>query len=85
MRNIFIYVLFLLIGCDTVSARGLVLNLRYSEKGLCFDSLSMDTTLSGIGFDMFTYIVDKNRSISEHAEKVKEIIEGACQLLLVLM
>lgn len=75
MRNIFIYVLFLLIGCDTVSARGLVLNLRYSEKGLCFDSLSMDTTLSGIGFDMFTYIVDKNRSISEHAEKVHEIVE----------
>ena len=75
MRNIFIYVLFLLIGNNVVSARGLVLNLRYTEKELCFDSLSMSSTLSEIGCDMFTYIVDKNRSISEHAEKVHEIVK----------
>lgn len=75
MKGIFICALVHLIGCNCVSARGLVLNLRYSEKGLCFDNLSMDTTLSGVGYDMFTYIVDKNRSISEHAEKVQEIVE----------
>ena len=75
MKKILINVFVLFLWSNVISARGLVLNLRYSENELSFDNLSMDTTLSGVGYDMFTYIVDKNRSISEHAEKVQEIVE----------
>ena len=75
MKKILINVFVLFLWSNVISARGLVLNLRYSENELSFDNLSMDTTLSGVGYDMITYIVDKNRSISEHAEKVYEIVE----------
>ena len=75
MKKILINVFVLFLWSNVISARGLVLNLRYSENELSFDSIAMKTSLSEIGYDMFTYIVDKNRSISEHAEKVHEIVE----------
>lgn len=75
MKKILINVFVLFLWSNVISARGLVLNLRYSENELSFDSIAMKTSLSEIGYDMITYIVDKNRSISEHAEKVYEIVE----------
>ena len=75
MKKILINVFVLFLWSNVISARGLVLNLRYSENELSFDSIAMKTSLSEIGYDMITYIVDKNRSISEYAEKVYEIVE----------
>ena len=70
MKKILINVFVLFLWSNVISARGLVLNLRYSENESSFDSIAMKTSLSEIGYDMITYIVDKNRSISEYAEKV---------------
>ena len=75
MKKILINVFVLFLWSNVISARGLVLNLRYSENESSFDSIAMKTSLSEIGYDMITYIVDKNRSISEYAEKVYEIVE----------
>ena len=66
MKKILINVFVLFLWSNVISARGLVLNLRYSENELLFDSIAMKTSLSEIGYDMITYIVDKNRSISEY-------------------
>lgn len=75
MKKILINFFVLFLWSNVISARGLVLNLRYSENESSFDSIAMKTSLSEIGYDMITYIVDKNRSISEYAEKVYEIVE----------
>lgn len=68
-RKIISAFMFLLCG-NILSARNLVINLYYSEKELSFDSLVMEKTLSEIGYDMISYIIDKNRSISEQATRV---------------
>ena len=73
-RKIISAFMFLLCG-NILSARNLVINLYYSEKELSFDSLVMEKTLSEIGYDMISYIIDKNRSISEQATRVQEITE----------
>lgn len=73
-RKIISVFMFLLCG-NILSARNLVINLYYSEKELSFDSLVMEKTLSEIGYDMISYIIDKNRSISEQATRVQEITE----------